>query len=514
MSVSGFMVNPVSGFTPNKDEVELLAEEQIEGLEAVAAGHNVLFHGPAGTGKSVTLARVRRMLDRKGSHYAVCAYTATAAVNVDGTTIHGLFSGLGLMKADVDVLWRKMRRNPTLLARIKSLQVLIIDEISLVSASFLEKIGALMGKAMSNTLPFGGKQVVFSGDFYQLPPIEKGEDGSTFAFQSKVWAKAGIKQIEFTRVFRQADPVFVRMLHRMRIGKLSVGSMAMLIKLIARQFDDDIWPTSLFSTNNDADVLNARKLKELDQETERKFVAACDVVPKKGASMALTKELYKLSLDKRKHSRAPEELVLRVGAQVMLRWNLDLPNKLVNGSRGVLVRYSKQGWPVVRFATGHTREICPVDFVTETPGGKITYRQVPLILAWGFTIHKSQGATLDRVSISTARIFQEGQAYVAFSRVRSLDGLRITDFDPRSVRVSEIVRKHFPVSPQIEADTDDEGEDRMDKQQKEDVVMEEVGAGREQLLDGEGEEEVEKKEGTTGAPLPRRSTRNKRRRLQ
>ena len=443
---AGFYVKRDPLATASDFELELLSDEQKGMVESALLGENILMHGPAGTGKSVTLKRLIYVLQRRHHRFAITAFTGSAAININGTTIHSFFKGLGLMKEDAETLFKKMKRKPDLMNKVIQLQTLVIDEISMVSSTFFDKIDKLFRLATKIDRPFGGKQIILSGDFYQLPPMEKAKDGAQFAFESKVWKEMQLKTIEMKSVFRQVQGEFIDILHKMRVGELDIGDMSTLCKRVnAKIGTNDIIPTSLFSTNANADSVNCEQLEKLPGLAVT-FMAKCTVNPKPGISEHDTKELFRSSMDIRKYCPAPEELKLKVGAQVMLRRNLDLAGGLANGSRGFVVDFENMTQnPIVKFVNGKQRVIDPFEFEFDYVHGKIVVKQLPLMLAWAMTIHKSQGSSLDLVSISTHNMFVDGQAYVAFSRARTLEGLSLRDFDPRAVRVSEKVKAAFPV---------------------------------------------------------------------
>lgn len=455
-NTQGFWVSKIPGYVIKDEHVVDLGSKQKDAMKAFIDGTNVLIHGPAGSGKSVTIRRIRQVLVTGKIPHEVCAFTGSAAVNIHGTTIHHIFKGLGLMKGDGPTLYKKLRRKKYVIEKLRRMRVLIIDEISLISASFFDKIDYLLRKATKTDKPFGGKQIVLSGDFYQLPPIDPtAETGSMFAFQSEVWPQLDLKVIDMNNIYRQTDNRFIDILQRMRYGKLVIADLADLVDRIHVKLENDagVIPTSLFATNADADAVNQSELLKLDDSTHKDFIAQCAVTAKKDIPECDMKTLYKHSVHVRKHAIAPEILSVRVGAQVMLRYNMDVQRGLINGSRGSVIEINETG-VTVAFINGHVLHVCPHDFVTEHEFGTIQYKQIPIILAWAMTIHKSQGCTVDSLRLSTNRIHTHGQAYVAFSRCRNLQSLSLNNFDPRCVRASPAVLDKFP--PPITTNDDSE----------------------------------------------------------
>lgn len=436
-----------------------LSQEQRKVLHMVVEeGKNVFFTGSAGTGKSVLLREIIKELRRKHAKrpdsVAVTASTGIAACNIGGVTIHS-FAGIGLGKEPTAQLVSKIRKNRKAAARWARTQVLIIDEVSMVDPALfdkLEEVARLIRKKPDK--PFGGIQVVITGDFFQLPPVNPG--GSvTFAFDAQSWHKVVQHKVNLTQVFRQKDESFVSMLNEMRFGRLSQKTIEAFRKLERTpKYDDDIVPTELFPMRNEVDRANMGRLSALQSESQS--YQAQDG----GTLMGEARERVL------QNSIALPVLHLKKGAQVMLIKNVD--ESLVNGSVGKVVefmddteydkaignqemaemqkeerdkavRVSTRKWPLVRFhlPNGGTRDYLarPETWKTELPDGEVqaSRTQVPLILAWAMSIHKSQGQTLPCCKINLNRVFEKGQAYVALSRATSIEGLQVLGFKPEKV---------------------------------------------------------------------------------
>lgn len=270
-----------------------------------------------------------------------------------------------------------------------------------------------------NNKPFGGIQLILCGDFLQLPPvIDKSRTGKRFCFQSPCWEKCIELCFELKEVHRQKDQEFISILNSIRIGRVTKEISDRLIGTARQKIESDgILATRLCSHTNDSKMINQSKLTELDGE--EKVFSSQD---SDNASKTLDMQTI-----------APSKLVLKIGAQVMLLKNINVNAGLVNGARGVVVRF-EEGLPVVRFK--NKKEYTAKSerwYVKNSNGMLLCRRQVPLNLAWAFSIHKSQGLTLDCVEMSLSKIFEAGQAYVALSRAQSLDTLRVLDFDSRHV---------------------------------------------------------------------------------
>lgn len=393
------------------------SKEQKRFLDDVLAGSNVLATGPAGSGKSTVLSFLRGQLR---SRLSVCASTGVAALNVHGTTIHS-FAGLGLggesAETIAESILSKQRSRPY--RNITRCAVLAIDEISMVSGELFDKIDYVFRKVRENETPFGGVQLVLFGDFLQLPPISRGPEPATFAFESAAWTRAGIVTWIFTRVFRQADQPFADALGRLRVGDIHHPSIA----LIAARNNlpvpaDGIRPVVIHTHNIDVDRLNLAELEKLPGP-EYSFAAKETGSPE-----------GKERLDR--DCLAPATLRLKTDAQVMLLTNLSPEEGLVNGSLGIVTSIDDEEIHV-RFGKGKSVKMAPHAWTIKNNDQVVAERsQFPLRLAYALSCHKTQGMTLDRIECHLGKTFEYGQAYVAVSRVKTLEGL----FLRRSTRQS------------------------------------------------------------------------------
>lgn len=435
--------------TPPPDIIskDSLTIEQRETAEIFLdeARPNGFVTGSAGTGKSHLLKYLVQELRLSSASLkvGVCAPTGIAAVNVGGSTLHAFF-GIGLGTGSLSSLRRKLKSNPEARKRIDETDVLIIDECSMMSSMLLETVdGVTRNERLDGKLadkPFGGMQVICFGDFFQLPPVTRGGDRHTkpFCFDSPVWQELNMSEhsYELKQVIRQSKNEFIDLLNRVRVGRVSESDIVDLNKQCLVSDDhpfptDGIMPTRLYTHNSDVDNENSNRLAELT--TPEVLFRAKDswrpMMP--SGTLATIKKQMKISLT----NEMPDEVVLKVGAQVMLTRNKNLDQNLVNGSRGVVVRFDEKGTkqemvPVVKFDTGLTIPVTPVEASRHNPDGGegcLVRTQVPLKLAWALTVHKSQGSTLSRASLNLASAFEYGQCYVALSRVQSLDGLWLSN---------------------------------------------------------------------------------------
>lgn len=314
--------------------------------------------------------------------------------------------------------------------RWRDAQFLIIDEVSMISGDFFDMLDQVARAARRRPeLPFGGLQLVLCGDFCQLGPakIEKLE----YAFEAAAWDETVQHHFCLTEVKRQeGDQDLIDILGQVRMGQMSDGAKDSLARCTRTLSNDNgVLPTRLYCTNRDVDAENARELAKLQGDVHT-FVAL-DQGPKQ--------LLHIFS----KGCSAPQELELKVGAQIVLTKRLE--DKLVNGSRGVVKAFSAGGLPVVAFDNGLQKEIPPMKW--EGGMDKNLFReQIPLRLAWALTVHRCQGMTLDKVECSLAEAFAPGQIYVALSRVRTMAGLQMQSFDISKARVSPKVAAFYSSS--------------------------------------------------------------------
>lgn len=406
-------------------DTSILSRDQRECWEALVAGKNLFVTARAGAGKSFLIDFIKKNYNGR---VLVTASTGIAANNVGGRTLHSQFL-INPMAMDAedsgDKCYNGKRGN-----LIRKARLLIIDEVSMVSDRLLECVSDICKVVRESILPFGGLQVALFGDFLQLPPVFKGDSANDkICWDCKCWKEAHIETKLMTQNFRQAsDTEFQGILTRLRYNKLSATDVQ---KIRSRDLPADDSAIRIFSTNAEVDSYNAFKFNKLDPKTEHKFVASA------WGEQGIITGYWKDSL-------IPEELVLRVGARVMMCKNKEVDDGyLFNGSLGEVVGFtgndSCPGNPIVKFDSGivYTVETDTIFSMTEKDsyGFIITIAQIdqiPLRLAYAVTVHKSQGATFDKVLMDCSRVFMYGQVYVAFSRARSLNGLFVSGFNPRS----------------------------------------------------------------------------------
>lgn len=441
---------PARGLT--QEEYDGLSREQKAVLLAILQGKNVFFSGSAGTGKSHLLKLLPRLLPADGTFYT--ASTGLAAVNISGTTLNS-FAGVGKNEQKPSVVAARIRNakqgySLQLKERWQDAQVLVIDEISMVDAPLFAAAEYIARKVRSDPRPFGGIQLVLSGDFLQLPPVKATEP----LFRSTAWLDCVDVSVVLSVIFRQSDAAFAALLDRMRVAQLALKDIALLKKAHYTQLpvEHGVEHVRLYAHKASAQNENDQRLARITGVPTVTFLM----------ERAITDSKYEVDLEMLvKDCPAPQVLQLKVGAQVILLQNLDTARGLCNGSCAVVVDFrevstTKFGGrapdtpagvhlrPVLQFDNGVV--LCLEPNLYERKIGYKTVaqaRQLPLALAWALTIHKAQGATLERAEIDAARCFEAGQVYVAVSRVKSLQGLRLHGFDPAKVRADPATVKWY-----------------------------------------------------------------------
>lgn len=426
-------------------------EDQLYALKTIEEGNNIFLTGPAGTGKSTIIKEIYRKANESEKNISVTAMTGCAALllTYGAKTIHS-WAGIGLGKESKEVLAGMVMKNPKSKKRWKKTDILVIDEISMMTVDLLEKLDHIGKQVRADSKPFGGIQLVLCGDYYQLPPICSGRD-CVFAFESKTWKNLELQTIELKIITRQTDIMFQKVLNEARIGELSEESIKILESRRGLDYKSkQIRPTVLFSTNKDVDIVNEKNIAALkrplipfDAKTISKTLTEDEA--KEDDSLIPTGEILERVITKLDSDAVyMSKLCLCIGAQVMLLTNLDLSRGLANGSRGVIVGFrTGDNIPIVQFQTGDPVSIEYQSwFSPDYP--KVGRKQIPLRIAYAITIHKCQGATLDCALIDIGKnTFEYGQAYVALSRVRSLESLYIFNFDHRRVLAHPKVKEFY-----------------------------------------------------------------------
>uniref|UniRef100_A0A6B2KZ88 ATP-dependent DNA helicase n=1 Tax=Arcella intermedia TaxID=1963864 RepID=A0A6B2KZ88_9EUKA len=480
-------------------------------MNIVKQGQNVFFTGCAGTGKSFLLKKIIQHFktvvfpnDWK-DRLAVTASTGIAAINIGGQTLHS-WAGVQLARNhhELQGAWRRAKD-------WRMVRVLIIDEISMIQASLFHRLERIAREIRGNDKPFGGIQLVLSGDFFQLPPVptkyerladaslkemdkkvqvlaktydeeEKYYQQKLFVFEASCWDACITHKKQLTHQFRQdaSENQFIQILDEIRIGICSDKTVKILNETQNNDLDKtgnpNIKPTILYPLNKDVNYMNLAELNKLSSAMVTYDAVDTFEPPKRNLEYLLN------------NARVQPKVELKIGAQVMLLYNVDSKSNLVNGSRGVVVAFkewkdieenklkkvmqltlprwnpstssyenvgqwfrknqnNKSGCggmiPIVEFDNGVKSPVLPIKFSVELRTVAAYREQIPLKLAWAVTVHKSQGLTIDKLIVDLTECFDPGQAYVSLSRARSLKGLKVKGFNSKKVITSEIVKNYF-----------------------------------------------------------------------
>lgn len=419
--------------------------KQSTALDILKTGQNVFLTGQAGAGKTYVLNQYIAYLRTHQIAVAITASTGIAATHVNGMTIHA-WSGMGIKDSFESDDYKRLKRRQTLIERITEVKVLIIDEISMLHAKQVDLLDEILRIIRDNKDAFGGIQVIFSGDFFQLPPVgSKGESNKDkFAFMAKAWLNANFQICYLDEQHRQSaqqeTQKFGISLNQIlnQIRQQDVEQSAIDALLATKHHNIDSACTHLYTHNADVDSINEERLIALGTKTH---TFECITYGDKVLVDTLKKNV-----------RATETLTLKVGAKVMFVKNNNTLN-VSNGTIGQIVDFvtisqtnlnkssSTIAYPVVKLVTGRTVIAEPEEWLIEDNQGEVlaSYSQVPLCLAWAITIHKSQGMTLDAAKIDLSYTFEAGQGYVALSRLRSLDGLKLLGLNKNSLLLDEWV---------------------------------------------------------------------------
>ena len=471
--------------------MDTFTEDQREIFEAYQRGENIFMTGPGGCGKSYL---IKHMIEHSSdpTHTQVCAMTGCAAVLLEcgATTLHS-WAGIGLCKNVEDhMIITRISMNKYKRKKWKQTNILIIDEVSMMSKRLFELLDQIGKKIRNNSNPFGGIQVIFSGDFYQLPPIgDRGDpDSHKFCFESPLWSETFDTQILLDKLFRQQDHDYRSILNQIREGHIDKKACSMLNSCLIQHKtlkkpngqEDTTYPrlkpVILLPKKDQVQAINK---KEIDKLNTKEFlytyydtieeepntvsdlsaslnnihIASNPSNPSKPSKPSKPKSATKKEKQNEKQFLAnnamfEQKLSLKIGCQVMCIVNLDVEHGICNGSTGIITKFVRDPdymdqdhskktssmIPIVRFKNGITKPIHYHIWKSDNVEG-YGVKQIPLILAWAVTIHKSQGATLDSAEIDIGKnVFAPGQTYVALSRVKSLDGLYLRSFQPQNIR--------------------------------------------------------------------------------
>lgn len=396
--------------------------KQTEALEILKMGKNVFLTGSAGSGKTYLLNQYINFLKSKRVPVGVTASTGIAATHMNGVTIHS-WSGLGVRNTLSDYDVEKLLKKSYLKKKFKYVQVLIIDEISMLHNFQLDIVDKICRAFKQTETAFGGMQIVLCGDFFQLPPINKENDGvASFAYQSEIWKNMDLQICYLEEQYRQdSEGSLLRVLNDIRQNATGEETKRLLQKCYAMP-RHQINPTKLYTHNREVDTLNLRELDKISGSPKAYQMRS-------SGSKKIVESLKKSCL-------ALEELLLKKDAVVMFVKN-NFEAGYVNGTLGKVINFV-DGLPVVKTYNGKKIAVDYESWHIEEDGAiKAKLTQIPLRLAWAITVHKSQGMSLDSAEVDLSKSFVEGMGYVALSRVRTLAGLYLKGINEMALRVNE-----------------------------------------------------------------------------
>jgi len=391
-------------------------------LEIMLSGESVLLTGPAGAGKTFVLNQFIRTAKGEGKHVSVTATTGLAATHLGGTTIHS-WSGIGISDEMPHGFLDSMAKGRREI--IEKTDVLIIDEVSMLHDFRLDMVDEVCRAVRKKDEPFGGIQLIMSGDFFQLPPINRGNSrAGGFVVNSEVWRDLDPVICYLAEQHRQDDETLLDILNALRAGELRRHHAEILLSRVGVEPDSDDLLTELHTVNVDVDRLNESKLDLLDGD---ELFYTQTTTGSKNYVESLQRSVL-----------APATLRIKKGALVMAVKN-SLDRKYVNGSLGIVTDFeSGTEYPIVEFKNGKVITMSPDTWeLRDGDKKRASITQIPLRLAWAITVHKSQGMTLDAARIDLRKAFVEGMGYVALSRVKNLHNLYLSGINQMALRVSE-----------------------------------------------------------------------------
>ena len=413
--------------------INSLSNEQLHAFECMQTGRNLFITGSAGTGKSHIIKTIIKSLTLNKKKFGVTSSTGCSAITIDGSTLHS-FLGIGLGNLPVKVLYEelfKKKYKNKIYTKLKKLEILIIDEISMINGDLFTLIDEYLKLIKGNKEPFGGIQMILSGDFFQLLPVKN----NYLCFESNSWINANFILINLIKSFRQEDQKFVDILNQLRLGNCTDEILELLNETKYNMFPDEITPINLYTTNKDVDAENINVMKKLNNT------------------------IYTFEI--RKHDKSFDEknlnqLDICEGAQVMITFNIDAASQIVNGKIGIvdsidfhgkkvtLKLFDNNNNPYYYIITYITKDNEYYDNSKEKIVKNILYEYMPLRLAYCITIHKSQSMSIEYLSINlNSGAFAAHQTYVACSRGMDLNKMRIENISKNDFYIDDRVKNFY-----------------------------------------------------------------------
>lgn len=452
-----------------------LSPEQTYALQKFKQGENLFITGAGGTGKTRLIQYFVEYANLQKKKIQVCALTGCAALllGCNAKTIHS-WSGIKLARGTPEKIIDSVLRNKYMIANWKKTHILVIDEVSMMSKKIFDILDQI-GRSVRHKyyIPFGGIQIICTGDFYQLPPVPTlGEpDTEMFCFESERWNDtfSWENHIVLKTMFRQKDPIYVDVLLKIRDGTIDEVGVELLKKRVNVAYNPQEYngcvPIKLYPTRNKVDYMNEtmfEKLDEIEYQFNYSFDTKCkfwldNLQPLSVEEFERAKKLTEKDIEQEidflvRNTPCVPLLKLKKGAAVICTVNINLEANICNGSQGIIVDIIDRNGvfaPVVKFSNGNTHTFQPHHWQSEDYP-TISLFQYPLCLAWAMTIHKMQGATLDMAEMDIGKsIFEYGQTYVALSRIKTLEGLYLTAFNPEKIKTDPKVVEFYKNIPDI-----------------------------------------------------------------
>ncbi|OGZ69054.1 MAG: hypothetical protein A3C50_01485 [Candidatus Staskawiczbacteria bacterium RIFCSPHIGHO2_02_FULL_43_16] len=398
---------------------------QDQALEILKKGHNVFLTGAPGAGKTFLLNKFIAELRSTEKTVAITASTGIAATHMNGVTIHS-WSGLGIKETITDQEIKGLMKRRYLFKRLRKTDVLIIDEVSMLKASQFDAVDKICQYFKASFMPFGGMQVVLSGDFFQLPPIDRNGGEVSFITNSAAWKNLDIKVCYLQGQFRHSDEKLGALLESIRENDIVLAKNILQARNYAES-DAELRGknvTKLYTHNVDVDAMNTQELGKIDG---KEFTYHMQSYGKQELSDTLKRGCL-----------AQEKLVLKKGAQVMFIKN-NFEEGYVNGTQGTVVDFDVLGMPIIKITGGQKVSAVKASWKIENEEEEVVAEitQIPLRLAWAITVHKSQGMNLDAAQVDLSKCFVKGMGYVALSRLRSFDGLHVLGVNDMAFMVND-----------------------------------------------------------------------------
>lgn len=435
-----------------------LSDEQNEILRRFEKGDNLFITGPGGTGKTFL---IKEMLKVCKKSVQVCALTGCAAILLDcgAKTIHS-WSGIKIANGEITDIVDRLCNNKYVRKSWRSTQVLIIDEVSMMSKKIFELLNILAKTMRNNSKPFGNMQVVFLGDFYQLPPVNRETKETEFCFESKEWEETFPmnNHIVLNQIFRQDDEEYKKILMKIRKGNIDNHMKDILETRVIKKEEEIDNIIKIFPLRASVDRLNLTKFLKIEKAAynchkeiskDLKEYMGHNIDKKKlDAFKRATENQKKFEIDYLyKNNPSIDELKIKEGSRVMCIVNLDMEKRIYNGSQGTIREIKSLNEKVIEirvlFDNKEEKTITRYVWQSET-FPCLGVSQFPLVLAWAITIHKIQGATLEKAVVDCgSNVFECGQTYVALSRIRRLSGLYLTSLNMDKIKVNGKVVKFY-----------------------------------------------------------------------